>query len=532
MSLCSKIKVVLPKNGITIRRSHKYATVFKVVRNYRNEKGTPTNKRVAIGKLDETGSLLIPNNNYWELYPNTTIAFDPKYKTVRSIGVACLVEKILEKLGIKNILIKTFGQLRADLIHTAVLFMVSKGNVFENVMDFCEENTLHETPLFSQKASELFASITYDERTKFFKEWIALQKVDSYWAYDVTSLSTYSKGIKEAEMGYNRDKEKLPQINVGCFTSQDSGLPIYYVSYPGSIVDKSHLKYMMSYNKEFNVKNLGFVLDRGFCTTGNVKFLDENNYAFVLGVELGQKTVLSAVNACRGDISEVRWHIGDNNYGKSVQGLFYGIKSTVHVYFDPVTRENQRGHLFRTVEMKETELSNENELTNKRAKEFRKYFDITLNDDKTFSYTKNWDKIQYEARNLGYFCILTNTNLSSKEVLSIYRRKDVIEKNFDEIKNRIDMKRIRTHQTETTEGKLFCSFISLIVSAEMGEKLRNLMTEKSWSKDGVITELEKIKLVTIAEKIRGLNPMTKNQKLIYERFGLTEDDLNAYISRD
>jgi transposase len=438
----------------------------------------------------------------------------------------------MENLGLKNILINIFGKERADLMHAAVLFMVSRGNVFENVSDFCEENTLHETPLHSQKSSELFASITHDERTIFYKKWIALQNEDSFWAYDVTSVSTYSKGLKEAEKGYNKDREKLPQINIGCFTSQNSGRPIYYVSYPGSIVDKSHLQYMMAHNDEFGVKNLGFVLDRGFCEADNVQYLDENKYTFVLGVITSHKTVSSAVDNCRDDIISTRYRIEENMYGKSVKGKFYGVESTMHVYFDPILRENQRDHMLRTVEMKETELSKKDKLTKKDIKKFIDYFDINLNKDKTFTFKRNWDKIDYQARNLGLFCILSNTDLSSEEVLSVYRRRDVIEKNFDEIKNRIDMKRLRTHQTETTDGKLFCSFLSLIVSAEMGEKLRDLMVEKSWSKDGVIAELEKIKLVTIAEKIKGLNHMTKKQKTIFNSFGLTESDLNAYLSRD
>jgi hypothetical protein len=49
---------------------------------------------------------------------------------------------------------------------------------------------------------------------------------------------------------------------------------------------------------------------------------------------------------------------------------------------------------------------------------------------------------------------------------------------FDDAKNYIDMKRLRTHHGNTTRGKLFCSFISLIVISEIGNKLNVLMKKR------------------------------------------------------
>jgi hypothetical protein len=48
----------------------------------------------------------------------------------------------------------------------------------------------------------MFAAITYDERMKFFKAWAELHTEDKYLAYDVTSLSSYAKGIEDTEWGY------------------------------------------------------------------------------------------------------------------------------------------------------------------------------------------------------------------------------------------------------------------------------------------------------------------------------------------
>ena len=61
----------------------------------------------------------------------------------------------------------------------------------------------------------------------FFRDWMRHKKQTEYLAYDVTSISSYSENIWELEWGYNRDKEKLPQINMGMYYGEESGLPLY-----------------------------------------------------------------------------------------------------------------------------------------------------------------------------------------------------------------------------------------------------------------------------------------------------------------
>ncbi|GHV41542.1 hypothetical protein FACS1894187_23330 [Synergistales bacterium] len=106
-----------------------------------------------------------------------------------------------------------------------------------------------------RRCSEMFASISYEERMNFFEEWVRIRQEQEYIAYDVTSISTYSAGIDAAEWGYNRDKESLPQINLGMYFGATSQLPVYYTIYSGSITDKSYLVFMLE-----NTSRLGIIL--------------------------------------------------------------------------------------------------------------------------------------------------------------------------------------------------------------------------------------------------------------------------------
>ena len=103
-------------------------------------------------------------------------------------------------------------------------------NRLPNISIRCRNSTdisgLYERIGRNQKAMEQFTA-----------DWIEhMQPIHGIY-YDITSFSSYSTGIDYVKWGYNRDKEELPQINMGMVCCQSSGLPFFYKLFPGSIVD-------------------------------------------------------------------------------------------------------------------------------------------------------------------------------------------------------------------------------------------------------------------------------------------------------
>ena len=527
MALNSKIKVPLPSAGVIVRSSGVYRYVYKVLSVFRNEKGQPTNTRRQIGRLDTESGMLIPNENYYAFYGTTALEILPSSDSVRSVGATFLVGRILENLGVREALVDVFGP-RAEEIMTVAIYMTCRGNVMERMLDWCEGFTLHETQVSSQRASSLFATISHDDRMRFFKEWVARQRDINYLAYDVTSFSSYAEGISITEWGYNRDDEKLPQINLGCYFSEGNGLPLFYVTYPGSIVDKSHLPYMMAYNGDLGIDGVGFVMDRGFCTTDNVTYMHSSKLKYIMGVEMRHKATRSAIASVRDEIVSVRNNLSSGMYATSVRSRFYGAATVMHIYYNPALAERQRRDLYRSVENAAFELKQLELITVREAKRRSRWFDIDRNPNGSFSFQRNDTRVDQDAMNCGFFCLLSNAELDSAEILSIYRRKDFIEKGFDDLKNHIDMKRLRTHSDVTTDGKLFCSFIALIASSKLASVLRDA-EELSSSKHSLISEFEKVKSVSVHSGFRMMNPITKKQRLLLDALGLCEDDLKTYI---
>ena len=88
---------------------------------------------------------------------------------------------------------------------------------------------LHKPPygndIPSQRSSELFQSITEDAKMQFFRLQGKRRVEKEYWAYDSTSISSYSENLRQVKYGKNKDGEKLPQINLALIFGENSGLP-------------------------------------------------------------------------------------------------------------------------------------------------------------------------------------------------------------------------------------------------------------------------------------------------------------------
>jgi transposase len=530
----------MPEKGV-IRRQTGRPDVFKVTQTFRNN-GKPDNKRKCIGQYDAESGMLIPNNAYYEFYAQPEGKLAAKYKvsqlpdehSIANPGAVWFVNEIFDTLRITGILDNVFGEAVATRIILTATYMVRRGNVMEYSADWCEQHVLGDEFISSQSTSRLFAGIDFMKQMAFFRQWITLRAQSEYFAYDVTSFSSYAKGIENLEWGYNRDKERLPQINMALYVGQTSQLPVFYLTYQGSIVDKSHLRYMMAFNDELGITGVSFVLDCAFCNTVNLEYMREKDYVYIVAVEIRHKATRAAIEEIKADINSLEYYISENTRGKSVKGIFYGVDATMHVYYDRSRHERDDNTLIHTVENAESELKQrilgQTKLGSKEIKKYTKYFDLELNGDIPTGFKRNFDKLNALAKIHGFFCLLSNSDLGAGEVLSIYRNKDSIEKAFDEVKNYVDMKRLHTHNTDTTKGKLFCAFIALIAAMHMQNKLAVLMDKKNLTKENIILELDKITAVQFGETSRQYAPLSKLQKDILKEFSLTEDTFAKFLA--
>jgi len=99
------------------------------------------------------------------------------------------------------------------------------------------------------------------------------------------------------------------------------------------------------------------------------------------------------------------------------------------------------------------------------------------------------------------------------ECLSLYRSKDVVEKGFDVLKNDIDLMPSNLRTTNNLRGYLFVAFLALILRMKLTRMMIDAELNKRYSVQGLITELEKIKIMVLTDGERSqLRSLRNNAK--------------------
>jgi transposase len=529
--------VSMPGKKVTFKKGANGAVyVYRTLRAYRNKRGQPTSDEVAIGKKDPATGMLVPNRTYFELYHGKIAAgaIAPPGKTTpsssacraASYGNSYALMEVAQSIELRKILEKCFPD-RWERILAAAFYMVCCGNVMMYIEDWFDETDVpFAEPMDDQECSHLFASISCGDRAGFFNEWTRLRSESEYIAYDVTSISTWSKGIDIAEWGHNRDDEKLPQVNLGMFYGAESCLPVFYHVYNGSVPDKCHLSFMMEHAGKHGITSARFVIDRGFVTEQNLKFLAGKKHLFVTAFP---GNLLEYDRIIEERKSEVRkaanWIAAHRLYGLGIDAGMHGIDLKAHVYYDSEKQALDEKELYSCVERLEAEL----EKIGKSAgvsKKYSDFFSVVSRKSGEFSYRRDLDKIDERLGRAGYFILLSNdAGLDSGRALDIYRRKDVIEKSFDQLKNGLDFKRLRTHVNETTDGKLFVGFIALILRSCLLGRLKASPDTKTMVLEKALIELRKIRAITHEDSSRLLPPLTKRQKAVLKALAVSPENM-------
>ena len=517
MALDKSVQVNLPERGIAYKKVSGKTYVYYVTASYRNEKGHPTCDRVSIGRLDEETGKLIPNRNYYEVYLKKPM---PLNTGIQDYGVADVFGKVCKKLGVTRLTGKYFPEHTEEML-TAAQYILSEGGVMHYLDEYTQTHrTAVNGRMSGEMCSKTFAAMRQEDMQLFFREWMKQKKQTEYVAYDVTSISSYSKNIRELEWGYNRDKEKLPQINMGMYYGEETGLPLYYRVYPGSISDKAHLKYMIADNEFINGKRTRFVMDRGFYSKENLQYLTEGGYRFIIALPSGLKYCQELLEKHGQElVNRSEYRLGPGlPYGKSYESTALGFRMKIHLYYDPDKALRESEALYDLLEAQENDLMGMEEPPDRKL-HYDKYFYINRSKEGKLGYRRNYKAINADLRSCGFFLIAeTDFKKTTAEILEIYRRRDTVEKSFDNLKNGLDMKRMRSHNSDTTQGKLFVSFLSLIVQSYLLRQLKAYMQQNGLTLRNILLELDKMKTIQYpgSHKPRLLNPPSKKQRDVYE----------------
>jgi transposase len=387
----------------------------------------------------------------------------------------------------------------------------------------------------SQRSSELLASITEGARQRFFQLQGKRRVEREYLAYDSTSISSYSKSLRQVRYGHNKEHDPLEQINLALLFGEQSRLPFYYRKLAGNIPDVKTLKKLLADMNTLGYEKIKVILDRGFFSAANINDMYRHHMKFLIATRLSLKIVQTNLDAVRDKMRN--W----NHYHQDYQLYAFTLPITwdyaqdrpyrgdtlkadrrmyLHLYYSPDRAlEDEKAFNSRLVNLQRELESGQRHPDHE--KQYAKYFEVRSTPVRGTKVMANEDAITEAKRNYGYFAMMSNEIKDPVEALSIYRNKDLVEKAFENLKDRLNLRRLAVSSEQSLDGKLFVQFIALIYLSYITRKMQEINLFKDYTMQEVLDDLDLIECFEVPGQKLQLGETTNHQLKLYTKLGVT-----------
>ena len=303
--------------------------------------------------------------------------------------------------------------------------------------------------------------------------------------FDTTSIYFEGEGPEGlAEYGHSKDhRSDRKQIIVGVVMSRE-GVPLACEFWPGSTSDVKALKKTIQVlKKRFRIGRVILVCDRGMMREENRRQVEESELDYIFGVRMRLvKEVREKVLSCGG-----RYHsVLDNLRVKEVrlQERRYII---CHSQEEEEQDRRRREHIVRQLEEKIATQGLKGFMANRAYKKF-----LIVKGKKV---SLDHKRIEEEARFDGKFVLMTNTSLSSEEVVGGYKSLWQVERAFRTLKNVLKVRPVFHWKPERVKAHVFANFLALYLMVCLQKKLKEAELKLSW--DGIKRDLEAVKAIKL-----------------------------------
>lgn len=517
-------------NGITY--------VYESENYWDKDKQQSRSRRTCVGKLDPQKGALIPSKRLSK--PTLPSSFQPDPTPVAEskrhyAGATFLLDAIGDKLGITADLKQCFPEQYKQVLSVAYYLILEDHNP---LIRFPKWAFTHKHPygkdIPSQRSSELFASITEDGRERYLRLQGKRRVEKEYWAYDTTTISSYSECLNQVKYGVNKEHDPIPQMILALLFGEQSNLPFYYRKLPG-ISDVQTVKSLIADMDFLDYKKIKLVMDRGFYSEANINALFQHHLKFLVGVKVSLKYVQSELETARTQLQ--KWESSNPDYNLFAHTRAITWKYTQHRPYKGDVLEGERRaylHLYFNKEKEAedamklsrllTRLKHELE-SGKRdpahEKAYAKYFEVKSTPKRGVVVKPKQEAIDAAAKNYGYFALLSNEIKDPIEALAVYRNKDLIEKAFGNLKERQNFRRMEVSSERSLDGKLFVEFVALIYLSYIKKEMQEKKLFERYTMQGLLDELDVIECYERQGHDLRFGEITKRQMELYELLGVT-----------
>ena len=513
---------------------------YQSVSYWDKEKKQSRARRTLIGRVDKETGEIVPTDGRNRKKQEMKVSAKPgpvasEMPNRSFYGATCLLDAIGEQLGLTHDLKQCFSDTYKQILSIAYYLILEDSTPLYR---FEKWGALHKHPygknITSQRSSELFASITEEAKQRFFTLQGKRRLEKEFWAYDTTSLSSYSETLQQVQFGFNKEHDQLPQLNVALVFGQESNLPFYYRKLAGNIPDAKTVRHLLEELDILGYSKVKLVMDRGFFSEYNINCLYRDHVKFLMSVRMSLAFVRKELDAIYDTFRSFEYYNEDYElYCRTVRTTWNYTQE--HPYKGETVQESRRLYIhyyYNIDKAAEDEKAFDRRLialkqeleSGKRVPEheklYQKYFTIKTTRRRGTQVTVREEDISKARRYYGFFALITNETMDAVTVLELYRNKDVVEKAFGNLKERLNMRRALVSSEQSLEGKLFVQFVALIYLSYIKKQMQVKGLLKDYTLPSLLDKLDVIECFEKPGKSLRVGEMLEKQKQLYHDLGV------------
>jgi transposase len=315
---------------------------------------------------------------------------------------------------------------------------------------------------------------------------------------------------------------------------ETSHLPFYYRKLAGNIPDVKTIKNLLADLDLLGFSKVKLVMDRGFYSEDNINALYHAHLKFLISAKMSltfiKKELDSIYDGFRSfehfnEAYELYHHTVPTEWQYTHHRPYKGDTITeprrlyVHYYYNIDRAAEDEKNFDRKLRALRQELE-----LNKRVPEhehlYKKYFETTTTPKRGARTAVKEEAVSKAKRYFGFFALMTNETMTAIEALELYRNKDVAEKAFGNLKERLNLRRTLVSSEQSLDGKLFVEFVALIYLSYIKKQMQDNDLFKKYTLQGVLDALDVIECFeSPGQKLR-VGELLEKQNNLYHSLGV------------
>lgn len=521
------------------------------------KKQQPRSKRTLIGKIDPETGKTIPTDGRCrhlsaegkkqarlekeqELIKQQSVREEEDKQLLANTrrtfyGATYLLDAIAEKTGLSADLKRCFPKEYRQLLSLAYYLLLEDSSALSR---FSRWAAIHEHPygqdISSQRSSEILQSVNESAKMEFFRCLAKRRCHEEYWAYDSTSISSYSEQLNQVKYGHNKGHEPLPQLNLLLLYGESSNLPFYYRKLAGNIPDVKTVRTLLADVAPLGINKVKLLMDSGFYSCDNINALLANHYKFLIGVSTTLADVKRMIKEHGGSMrnldnydtqhevfcrtEKIDWFATKRSKKEDGEVQVTPRRMYMHLYFNHARAAEDEMRFMKRMAALRSELENGARVES-HEKDYSKYFKISKVKGGRKVEIRH-DAMQEAQARFGFFALMSNEIKDAREALQLYRNRDVVEKAFNNIKERLNGNRALVSSEATLEGKLFVHFIGLFLLSYIKKQMQEHKLFSKYTIPSLLDELDSIEMIHVPGKTPLVREVLNKQVQLYKDMGV------------